>query len=215
MQPIIATLILMVAGRGIAQLITGGQIITIYNPPYDYIGNGIPARPALCRRTRRGCRRAVARAAHRHATRDCSYAPSASIRWRRASPACARGRSRCASTASAASWPGSPASSSVPTSRARTQQCRHAARARRHSRRDARRHCAHRRPLQPRRHRDRRADHPDAHVHYLLTRRATRGEPGVQGGAHLRGDAAAVGGVPGEHPRAGLAACRSGGTEAT
>jgi ribose/xylose/arabinose/galactoside ABC-type transport system permease subunit len=40
MQPIIATLILMVAGRGIAQLITGGQIITIYYAPYDFIGNG-------------------------------------------------------------------------------------------------------------------------------------------------------------------------------
>lgn len=40
MQPIIATLILMVAGRGIAQLITGGQILTIYYPPYFYIGNG-------------------------------------------------------------------------------------------------------------------------------------------------------------------------------
>jgi simple sugar transport system permease protein len=40
MQPIIATLILMVAGRGIAQLITGGQIITVYYPPYFYIGNG-------------------------------------------------------------------------------------------------------------------------------------------------------------------------------
>jgi ribose/xylose/arabinose/galactoside ABC-type transport system permease subunit len=40
MQPIIATLILMVAGRGIAQLITGGQIITVYYAPYFYIGNG-------------------------------------------------------------------------------------------------------------------------------------------------------------------------------
>jgi len=40
MQPIIATLILMVAGRGIAQLITDGQIITIYYEPYYYIGNG-------------------------------------------------------------------------------------------------------------------------------------------------------------------------------
>jgi simple sugar transport system permease protein len=43
MQPIIATLILMVAGRGIAQLITGGQILTIYYPPYDYLGNGFLA----------------------------------------------------------------------------------------------------------------------------------------------------------------------------
>jgi len=43
MQPIIATLILMVAGRGVAQLITSGQILTIYYPPYFYIGNGFLA----------------------------------------------------------------------------------------------------------------------------------------------------------------------------
>jgi simple sugar transport system permease protein len=40
MQPIIATLILLVAGRGVAQLITSGQIITIYYSPYYFIGNG-------------------------------------------------------------------------------------------------------------------------------------------------------------------------------
>ncbi|CAN7579499.1 ABC transporter permease [Rhizobacter sp. LjRoot28] len=40
MQPIIATLILMVAGRGIAQLITNGQIVTIYYPPYFFLGSG-------------------------------------------------------------------------------------------------------------------------------------------------------------------------------
>ncbi|WP_206424274.1 ABC transporter permease [Cohnella candidum] len=39
-QPIIATLILMVAGRGIAQLITSGQIITISSDRYGYIGIG-------------------------------------------------------------------------------------------------------------------------------------------------------------------------------
>ncbi|NBH09321.1 ABC transporter permease [Amycolatopsis sp. SID8362] len=39
-QPIIATLILMVAGRGIAQLISGGQIITINSAPYEWIGSG-------------------------------------------------------------------------------------------------------------------------------------------------------------------------------
>ncbi|MCR6483926.1 ABC transporter permease [Amycolatopsis sp. OK19-0408] len=39
-QPIIATLILMVAGRGIAQLISGGQIITINSGPYEWIGSG-------------------------------------------------------------------------------------------------------------------------------------------------------------------------------
>jgi simple sugar transport system permease protein len=38
--PMVATLVLMVAGRGIAQLITNGQIITIYYSPYYFIGNG-------------------------------------------------------------------------------------------------------------------------------------------------------------------------------
>lgn len=40
MQPIVATLVLMVAGRGIAQLLTGGQIITVYYEPYFYLGSG-------------------------------------------------------------------------------------------------------------------------------------------------------------------------------
>jgi simple sugar transport system permease protein len=39
-QPIVATLILMVAGRGIAQLITDGQIITFDDARLTYIGNG-------------------------------------------------------------------------------------------------------------------------------------------------------------------------------
>lgn len=39
-QPIIATLILMVAGRGVAQLITQGQIITVYYEPFHFIGGG-------------------------------------------------------------------------------------------------------------------------------------------------------------------------------
>jgi ribose/xylose/arabinose/galactoside ABC-type transport system permease subunit len=38
-QPMVATLILMVAGRGIAQLITNGQIMTIYYTPYFWFGN--------------------------------------------------------------------------------------------------------------------------------------------------------------------------------
>jgi len=39
-SPMVATLILMVAGRGIAQLITNGQIMTIYYTPYFWFGNG-------------------------------------------------------------------------------------------------------------------------------------------------------------------------------
>jgi simple sugar transport system permease protein len=39
-QPIVATLILMVAGRGVAQLITDGQIITFTEPRLVFVGNG-------------------------------------------------------------------------------------------------------------------------------------------------------------------------------
>jgi galactofuranose transport system permease protein len=39
-QPIVATLVLMVAGRGIAQLITEGSIVTFNNPTLIFIGTG-------------------------------------------------------------------------------------------------------------------------------------------------------------------------------
>lgn len=40
LQPIVATLILMVAGRGVAQLITDGLIITFEDPGLTWFGNG-------------------------------------------------------------------------------------------------------------------------------------------------------------------------------
>lgn len=50
-QPIIATLILMVAGRGIAQLICGGQVIIIAHKPFEFLANGyvlgLPLAPLL------------------------------------------------------------------------------------------------------------------------------------------------------------------------
>src|SRR5215213_5239728 len=39
-QPIIATLVLMTAGRGLAMLITDGQIITVANPLFAQLGGG-------------------------------------------------------------------------------------------------------------------------------------------------------------------------------
>ncbi|WP_408622511.1 ABC transporter permease [Celerinatantimonas yamalensis] len=39
-QPIIATLILMVAGRGVAQMITGGQIVTFHSQLFSLLGEG-------------------------------------------------------------------------------------------------------------------------------------------------------------------------------
>lgn len=39
-QPIVATLLLMVAGRGVAQLLTNGQIVTFNDPTFAKIGTG-------------------------------------------------------------------------------------------------------------------------------------------------------------------------------
>ena len=39
-QPIVATLILMVAGRGVAQLLTNGQIPTFEHPGFEFLGGG-------------------------------------------------------------------------------------------------------------------------------------------------------------------------------
>jgi simple sugar transport system permease protein len=50
-QPIVATLILMVAGRGLAQLIVDGQVIIIKNSAFEYLANGfvlgLPVAPLL------------------------------------------------------------------------------------------------------------------------------------------------------------------------
>jgi simple sugar transport system permease protein len=39
-QPIIATLVLMLAGRGVALLITGGFITTVVSPPFKFLASG-------------------------------------------------------------------------------------------------------------------------------------------------------------------------------
>ncbi|HEX2855151.1 MAG TPA: ABC transporter permease [Opitutaceae bacterium] len=50
-QPIVATLILMVAGRGIAQLVVGGQVVFITNKSFEFLANGfvlgLPVAPLL------------------------------------------------------------------------------------------------------------------------------------------------------------------------
>lgn len=52
-QPMIATLILLTVGRGIAQLISGGKIITISDKAYRFVGGAI-CLVCLCRHS--GCR---------------------------------------------------------------------------------------------------------------------------------------------------------------
>ncbi|MBL8762864.1 MAG: ABC transporter permease [Phycisphaerae bacterium] len=42
LQPFVATLVLMVAGRGLAQMLTGGQILTFHDPLLEYLDQGRP-----------------------------------------------------------------------------------------------------------------------------------------------------------------------------
>ena len=89
-QPIIATLILMVAGRGVAQLITDGQIITIASSPYKLIGGGYwLTLPFSLFVAGGGVRRHRARGAADGA-RHCSSSRSAATPTRAGSPASAR-----------------------------------------------------------------------------------------------------------------------------
>ncbi len=50
-QPIVATLILMVAGRGVAQLVVDGQVVFIARPAFEFLANGflfgLPFAPIL------------------------------------------------------------------------------------------------------------------------------------------------------------------------
>jgi galactofuranose transport system permease protein len=50
-QPIVATLILMVAGRGVAQLISGGQVIVISHAGFEFLATGfvlgLPVAPVI------------------------------------------------------------------------------------------------------------------------------------------------------------------------
>jgi simple sugar transport system permease protein len=47
-QPMVGTLILYIVGRGIAQLVTSGQILTFTDPSFIYIGTGYLLFPIAC-----------------------------------------------------------------------------------------------------------------------------------------------------------------------
>ena len=116
-QPMVATLILMIAGRGIAQLITNSIKIIIFNDAFAYIGNGFVVLPVslfivaalfigiVAADAPDGAR--AVRGIGRHQLRASFYAAST------------RSGSSCSRTRSAASAPASPgliAVSSIRTS---------------------------------------------------------------------------------------------------
>ena len=115
-QPIIATLVLMLAGRGVALLITDGFITTVNSAPLKYVASGyllfVPFAFVIAvdghRRHRRVRETHGARRAHRGGR--------ASTPRRAGWPASARAASSSAPTSSAARSPASRASSTAPTS---------------------------------------------------------------------------------------------------
>ena len=148
MQPIVATLILMVAGRGIAQLLTGGQIITVYYPPFFTARQRLPVGPAGGAVDRGGTVAARCTCCCRAPRSACSCAPSAAIpEAARVAGVRSAAITLCVYTfcGLAAGVAGLIVSSNVKSADA--NNAGPAARARRHPRGDARRHGAHRRAL--------------------------------------------------------------------
>ncbi len=115
MQPIIATLILFVAGRGIAMVMTNAMVIWLYVKPFALLGQGyllglpfsiyIVAFLLLVTSWSPGGPRWA-----------CSSRPWASTRRRPASPASTPRTSSSGATPSAGSAPGCPGWSSAPRS---------------------------------------------------------------------------------------------------
>ena len=105
-QPIIATLILFIAGRGIAQLITDGELQPLANPDFQWIGLarpfGVPAQVIIAFVV--AVVRLAGHAAHR--LRPPRARRRAATRPRPGSPACPRRGSSCSRTSSRPSSPG-------------------------------------------------------------------------------------------------------------
>ncbi len=188
MQPIIATLILMVAGRGIAQLITGGQIITIYYAPFFFIGSGYLLGPAVLG-VHRGARcsrcctwRSRARALGLF-IQAVGINPARGARGRRAG-APHHGVGAYAFCGLRAGVAGLLISSNVKSADGNN--------AGQLLELDAilavtlGGTAAHGRALQPGGQRDRRADHPDPDLRHLLAGRAAGDQPGGEGGGGVR-----------------------------
>ena len=103
-QPMVATLILMIAGRGIAQLITNGVRIQIFYEPYAFSATAGSSCRSRCSSSRAcssspGCSRAGRRS-------GCSSSRSASTPGRASTAASTRSASSSSPTCSAASAPG-------------------------------------------------------------------------------------------------------------
>ncbi len=105
-QPIIATLVLMLAGRGVALLITGGFITTVASPPFKFVASGYLLVAAVRVHHRRGGRRGRRRWSSGEPRSACSPRRSASTRRPAGSPVSARVGSSSAPTSLSATLAG-------------------------------------------------------------------------------------------------------------
>ena len=174
-QPIIATLVLMVAGRGLAQLITDGQIITVNNAPSPADRRRLLLAVPLTVIVAAAVFALVALVTRRTALGMLIESVGDNPEASRLAGIRSRGiiwtvyvfAALCAGIAGlmiSSNVTGADANNAGPVDRAR-----------RDPRRRHRRHVARRRPVLDRRHAARRADHPDADHHDLLDRHPAGG----------------------------------------
>ena len=192
-QPIIATLILMTAGRGIAMLITEGQIITVNSAPFKTLGSGFLARHPgrghhRGRRSSPSRRSITRRSALGMLIESVGINPEAS----RQAGVRARGLLFAVYTFCAFSRGHRGPHPHVEPDGGGCEQHRPVHRARRDPRRRHRRHLARRRALLAHRHPRRRPRHPDARDHRLHGRHPADRDDGLQGRRRHRGLPAAV-----------------------
>ena len=112
-QPIVGTLVMFIAGRGIGQVLTNGNLQVFHNPTFQFVGLGrilgVPFQVIIMLVAgRRGRLDAAA-----YAVRPRRSWRSAATSGRRGSPACRSAGSNAGSTRSAAFARASPGSSSI------------------------------------------------------------------------------------------------------
>ncbi len=180
-QPIVATLILMVAGRGIAQLITGGQIVTINSSPYNLIGNGYWLALPFALYIVAAMYGLSAALPRRSALGLLIESVGGNAEASRLAGVRSRNLIILAYAFSRAVLGDRRPHRQLGDQGRRRQQRRALVRARRDPRRRDRRDGAPRRPLLPRRHARRGAAHPDADHDHLLDRRPAGDHAALQG----------------------------------
>ena len=178
-QPIIATLVLMLAGRGVALLITGGFITTVNSEPLNFVASGYLFALPFAFFISVAAVAVVALVERRTALGVLTEAVGINPEASRLAGVRSRGIIFGAYVASGTLAGIAGIIYSLEHQGRRRQRRRRPDRALRDPGRRAGRHLAHGRQVQHRRHGDRRADHPDPRVDDPVPRGLLGAEPGL------------------------------------